>query len=313
MPRNRSVSAVLDDTVSRPRPQPFPSRSRSALRRRAAVGALIVLSLVLITISFRSPTSGPLHGVESAGVTVLRPFEIAAERIARPFEDVYGYFRGLVHAKSENGRLRSEVDQLRQQLSQYGSEHQDNLKFRAMLKFIEGPRFPQDYSPVNARVISLPPSEFDQQVVISAGSANGIRQDTPVVTEDGLVGRVTDLTGSAALVTLITDDESAVPAVDQRTGASGLVRLGQGQGQLILDRVAKENDVRPGDRIITLGTRSKQYPSLYPKGIQIGRVTSVGQSDTAPFKAIQIDPYVNFGSLDMVTALVTKKPVPKAP
>src|SRR5205823_11791311 len=102
LPRNRGISAVLDATVSRPRPQPFPSRSRSALRRRAVVGVLVLLSLVLITISFRQPTTGTLHGVQGAGATVLRPFEVAAERVARPFQDVYGYFHGLVHAKREN-------------------------------------------------------------------------------------------------------------------------------------------------------------------------------------------------------------------
>ena len=164
-----------------------------------------------------------------------------------------------------------------------------------------------------ARIISRPESEFDQQVVISAGSNNGIAQDTPVVTQDGLVGRVTNLNGSAARVTLITDDESAVQAMDQRTNAIGLVRVGQGQGQLILDRVGKNENVQVGDVIVTAGTRSKQYPSLFPRGIQIGQVISVGQTDTAPYKAIQIQSYVNFGSLDSVIALVTKKHVPMAP
>ncbi len=74
MPRPRSSSAVLDHSVPRPRPQPFPSRTRSALKRRAVVGVLLVLSLVLISVSFRQPTSGALHGVEAAGATVLRPF-----------------------------------------------------------------------------------------------------------------------------------------------------------------------------------------------------------------------------------------------
>ena len=277
------------------------------------VGALILLSLVLITISFRSPSSGALHGVESGGATVLRPFEIGAERLARPFQDVYGYFSGLVHAKSENKRLRGELDQVRQQVIQFQTSYQENVTFRKLLRYIDGPRFPQDYSPVVARIISRAPSDFDQRVVISAGSSSGIRRDTPVVTDDGLVGRVTDLNGGAAQVTLITDDESAVQALDQQTGATGLVRVGQGQGQLILDRVPKEQDVQVGNVIVTAGTRSNQYPSLFPRGIAIGQVVSVGQTDTAPYKSVQIQPYVNFGSLDSVIALVTKKRIPVAP
>lgn len=309
MPRNRSVSAVLGSSVSRPRPQPFPSRSRSSLRRRAVVGGLVLLSLILITFSFRS---GALHGVESAGVTVLRPFEVGAERVARPFRDVYGYFRGLVHAKSENDRLREQVNQLRQQALQGKTAQEQNRSLRAQLRFVDGPLFPQDYSAVNTRIISWS-GEFDQQVVIAAGSDQGLRQDTPIVTQDGLVGRVTDVTGNAAHVTLLTDESSAVPARDPTTRAKGLVRHGVGEGSLVLDYVPKESDVQRGDVIVTAGTQSKRYPSLFPGGIKIGWVTSVGQSDTALYKQVQVQPYVDFSGLDAVTALITNKQTPKVP
>jgi rod shape-determining protein MreC len=276
------------------------------------VGALILLSLVLITISFREPTGGALHGFESAGATVLRPFEVAAERVARPFRDVYGYFSGLVHVKRENSRLKSEVNQLRQQALLGQSAQKQNGELRAQLHFVDSPLFPGDYTPVNTRIISWA-SEFDQQVVIAAGSSNGIKQDTPIVTHDGLVGRVTQVWGSGAQVTLLTDENSAVPARDQGTAAKGLVRHGQGEGSLILDFVPKEANVKEGDVIVTAGTQSKQYPSLFPGGIPIGVVTSVGQSDTALYKQIQLDPYVDFSSLDAVTALITNKPTPQAP
>jgi rod shape-determining protein MreC len=276
------------------------------------VGGLVLLSLILITFSFRASSSGALHGVESTGVTVLRPFEVAAERVARPFRDVYGYFRGLVHAKSENARLREQVNQLRQQALQGKFAQEQNKEFRAQLRFVDSPLFPQDYSPVNTRIISWS-GEFDQQVVIAAGSAQGIKQDTPIVTQDGLVGRVTDVTGNAAHVTLLTDESSAVPARDQKTGATGLVRHGEGEGSLVLDYVQKETDVQRGDVIVTAGTQSKRYPSLFPGGIQIGVVTSVGQSDTALYKQIQITPFVDFSGLDAVTALITNKKTPKVP
>ena len=73
-------------------------------------GALVLLSIVLITIYFRESSGGGLHGVQSTGAAVLRPFEVGAERVAAPFRDAYDWFAGLVHAKSENARLRTEVD-----------------------------------------------------------------------------------------------------------------------------------------------------------------------------------------------------------
>jgi rod shape-determining protein MreC len=276
------------------------------------VGVLVLFSLVLITISFRSGSGGALHGVEAAGATVLRPFEVAAERVARPFRDVYGYFAGLVHVKRENSRLKQQVNELRQQALQGQSAQEQNREFRDLLKFVDSPLFPADYAPVNTRILSWS-SEFEQQVVIAAGSDSGIKQDTPIVTRDGLVGRVTEVTGSAAQVTLLTDENSAVPVRDQKTNAIGLLRHGQVEGSLLLDFVLKAANVQRGDVIVTAGTRSAQYPSLFPAGILIGVVTSVGQSDSALYKQIQVDPYVDFSALDAVTALITHKRTPKAP
>jgi rod shape-determining protein MreC len=310
--RNRSVSAVLGSSVPRPRPQPFPSRSRSALRRRVVVAGLVVLALILITISFREPTSGPLHGVQSAGATVLRPFEIASERVARPFRDVYGYFAALVHVKSENEKLKAQVNELRQKVLLSEAARAQNAQLRRQLKFVDSPLFPSDYTAVNTRIIGWR-NEFDERVVIAAGRNNGIHQETPVVTSYGLVGSVTQVSGSAALVTLLTDESSAVQARDQDSGALGIVRQGEGEGSLIVDRVTKDKQVSEGDVIVTAGTRSKQYPSLFPANIPIGYVISVGQSDTAPFKQIQIQPFVDFSSLDSVTALITNKKSPQAP
>jgi rod shape-determining protein MreC len=313
--RNRSVSAVLGGSVPRPRPQPFPSRTRSALKRRLVVGALVLLSLVLITVSFREPADGFLHRVGGGGATVLRPFEVAAERIARPFRDAYGYLAGLVHAKNENERLRQELDHVRQQANQWRAAAQENDTLRGALHYIDSPAFPRDFRPVNTRVLGAPASPFEQQVIIAAGSDDGIRLDAPVITEDGLVGRVTGLTGSAAQVTLITDEGSAVPALDldSPTNARGLVRRGQGAGSLILDRVPKQAAVSEGDEIVTAGARSKQYPSLFPRGISIGSVTSVGRTDISYFTHVQIEPFVDFGSLDSVIVLVSKRPSPVAP
>jgi rod shape-determining protein MreC len=276
------------------------------------VAGLILLALILITVSFRESSSGPLHGVQSAGATVLRPFEVGAERVARPFRDVYGYFAGLVHVKRQNEQLKAEVNKLRQEALLGEAARVQNATFRAQLKFVDSPLFPSDYTAVNTRIIGWG-SEFDERVMIAAGRDDGIHQETPVVTSDGLVGSVTQVTGSAALVTLLTDESSAVQARDQETDAFGVVQHGQGQGSLIMDRVTKDKRVSVGQVIVTAGTRSKQYPSLFPPGIPIGIVISVGQSDTAPYKQIQIQPFVDFTSLDAVTALITSKRIPKAP
>jgi rod shape-determining protein MreC len=313
--RNRSVSAVLGGSGPRPRPQPFPSRSRSAVRRRLIVGALVLLSLVLITVSFRESPNGVLHRVGGAGATVLRPFEVGAERVARPFRDAYAYLAGMVHAKDENKRLRRELDEARQEANLGRIASRDIAQLRAQLQYVDGPTFPNDFRPVNTRVLGPPATPFEQQVIIAAGSDEGVRLDAPVVTQDGLVGRVTAVTGSAAQVTLLTDEESAVAAldVDSFTNARGIVRPGEGGDSLILDRVSKEAAINEGDEIVTAGSRSRQFPSFFPRGIAIGTVTSVGRTDTSLWTHVQVQPFVDFGSLDSVIVLVSKKRSPVIP
>jgi rod shape-determining protein MreC len=279
------------------------------------VGVLVLLSLVLITVSFRESDNGFLHRVAGGGATVLRPFEVGAERVARPFRDAYGYLAGLVHAKHENAKLRAELDKARQEANQGRAAAQENDTLRAQLNYIDSPRFPRDFRPVNTRVIGRPASPFEQQVLIAAGSDKGIRIDAPVITQDGLVGRVTGLTRTGAVVTLLTDEESAVPALDRDsfTNARGLVRRGESDGALNLDRVPKEANVNEGDQIVTAGSRSRQFPSLFPRGIAIGTVTSVGRTDTSSFTHVLIQPFVDFGSLDSVIVLVSKRPQPAIP
>ncbi len=79
---------------------------------------------------------------------------------------------------------------------------------------------------------------------------------------------------------------------------------------LVLDRVRKQDVVRVGHEIVTAGWRAGALSSLFPKGIPIGRVTSVGQTDTDLFQQVQVDPYVDFGALDAVIVLVpTERPM----
>jgi len=280
----------------------------SVLRRRIVLVALVVVSLALVSVYFRESPSGGLHRMQSGFASVLRPFEVAAERVARPFRDAANWVSGLTSAKSENERLRREVDDLRQQVIQNQTALRENEQLRRLLAFRDGPRFPTDYRGVPVRVIGRPSGQFEQQVVVAAGSNAGIRLHDPVVTADGLVGQVTKVARRIAVVQLLTDEQAAASAVDLRTAADGIVRHGSSSGSsLILDRVTKDQVVERGDMIITAGWRSRGLTSIYPRGIPIGRVTSVGQLDTDLYKQIEVQPLVEFDALDAVLILVRQR------
>ena len=314
MSRNRSAkSAVLGFPVRRPAPRPFASRTSSALRRRIVLGGLVLAALVLITISFRESQDGPLHTVQATVASILQPLEVAINRVSRPFEDAYAWTAGLFNAREEAARLRQENALLQQQVIQNESALQENVDLRRLLQYRSAPAFPVDFVPIAAEVIARPTSAFEQEIVVSVGSADGVRTEAPVVTREGLVGQVTRVTEHAARVRLLTDEQSAVSAVDLRTDAGGIVRHGQTGDSLILDRVRKDATVKVGHEIITAGWRSGPLASIYPKGIPIGRVTYVGQLDTDLYQQVQISSDVDFSSLDSVLVLVSKKPKPIVP
>lgn len=298
---------MLASSVQRSKPTPYPSKARSALIRRAIVVALVLVALTLVTISFRSPTAGALHDIQGAGSTVLRPFQIAATRVAAPFRDAYDYVHSLANAKSENQKLRKENQQLR--LSAVIAAGRA-AKYPALLKllhFEQGRAFPNDYQAINVAVISPPSGPFSHDLTIEAGSSSGVRLNSPVVSGDGLVGIVSNVFPHTAEVTLLADPDSFVAARDVNTQVRGMVHTGPG-GTLILDQVQKQLRVKARDVLVTAGTRNARYPDLYPYGIPIGRVSSVGATDTATFLQVQVQPYANLGSLDAVGVLVPKKP-----
>ena len=107
---------------------------------------------------------------------------------------------------------------MRQQAIQNQFAANENDKLKALLAFRDGPRFPSDYTGLAAAVIARPTGGFAQDVVVAVGSNDGVALDAPVVTEDGFLGRVTRVYSRSARVTLLTDEQLAVSALDVKIG-----------------------------------------------------------------------------------------------
>jgi len=276
------------------------------MARRLVAASLVLVSLVLITVYLRESDEGGLHAAQRVGLAILEPFQVAGERVARPFQDAYGYVSDLVDAKEQKSELDRRLRELQQQAIQNDTALEENERLRRLLEFVDGPRL-ADYDSVVTRVLAQPPSPYRQEILVAAGSSDGVTLDAPVVTPDGLVGLVTQVSPDASKVTLVTDQSVAVSAVDLETDARGVVRPAPTAGAgLVLDRVEKELVVDEGDTVITAGFRSGEISSLYPWGIPIGTVTSVGQQDIDLYKRIQVDPFVDFDSLSEVVVLVKR-------
>ena len=271
------------------------------------MGVLVLLSLVLITVSFRSSA---LDGVQGTAASILRPFEVAADRVARPFRDTVTWTRGLIDAKSENQKLRQQVADLRQQLILDEGALQENVQLKAALNY-HGPASIVNFHQVRAAVAVNPQNALDQSVEIAAGAHDGVHVGNVVVASSGgLVGTVSRVAGGVSRVTLLTDDQSAATAADlTHPSAVGVIKRGGGGSDvLILDRVSKNENVNVGDTIITAGTiGAGSLPSMFPHGIPIGSVKSWSNNDVNAFKNIQVSPLVDFSSLQSVIVLVPNR------
>jgi rod shape-determining protein MreC len=307
VPRNRTVRlAVLGNSVQRAASSGYPSSRSSALKRRIVVGGLIALSLVLITVSFRSSA---LDGVQGTAAGILRPFEVAADRVSRPFRDAVDWVRGLVDAKSENAKLQRQIDALREQLVLDESAVQENVQLRAQLQYL-GPPSLANFDRKHAAVLTNPQSALDESITIAAGTNDGIRAGDPVIdASGGLVGTIDRAWSSVARVTLLVQGQNVTATDLNNPAAVGLIRSGSGgDNVLIFDRVPKAPNVQVGNIVITAGSLGKgTLPSMFPRGLRIGTVSSVSNNDVNTFKTIQVQPFVDFSSLQSVIVLVPRR------
>jgi rod shape-determining protein MreC len=284
------------------------ARAASVLRRRVVVAVLVLVSLAMLTVYFRESSNGSLHSVQSAGASVLHPFEVAANRVAQPFRDLGGWIGGLSSSRDENRKLKAQNAKYQAELAELQVVLRENAQLRAALGYVGSNSYPQDYNDLPTTVLAQPPGQFDQRVVVGVGRSNGVRVNDPVVSTTGyLVGTITRVFSSAAQVKLITDETSFVSVLDPKTGAAGILRHNDPGSSIILDSVPKSATVNAGDRLVTAGWKQGNLTSIFPRGIPVGTVQGVNQTDIDPYKQIEVAPYVDFGNLSSMIVLVKKK------
>ena len=265
--------------------------------------ALIVASLVLISISFSEAQSGPLHTVQRSISSALSPLEEGAERALKPVRDLISWFDETFDARGENEALREEVAELRGELSQAQSAVGENEEFRKMLDLADTAAL-GGFDQVTGRVIARSPTVWYSTVTIDKGSSSGVEVNDAVINGDGLVGRVNEVTQGTAQVILITDHRSAVSARVLPDGPSGVVEPEVGDpDDLLLDFISNDEADLEGKILVTAGWSNGQVSSAYPPGLEIGRVTEAQLGEQESFQRVHVDPFADLRELDFVQVL----------
>jgi rod shape-determining protein MreC len=272
---------------------------RRVLRRRIVVAVLLLLSVAMLTLYFRESERGPVHGAQGVVLRVVAPLQNGTARATKPFRDAWNWTADLFRAKSQNEKLREEVQQLRAGLATELTTQAENEELRTMIELQDQGIFPKGARLVAARVVARSTTAWYSTVTISAGSDRGVRVYDAVVNGDGLVGRVTKVNPGASQVMLITDQQSYVDAVVMPGGAQGVV-AGSVNGDVRLDFVDKNERVKTGQYVVTSGRRG----SVFVRGIPIGVVERVSAQEVELYQSIAITPFVDFRKLDLVQVVV---------
>jgi rod shape-determining protein MreC len=266
--------------------------------------ALIVASLVILSISFSEADSGPLSSIQRGVSAVLSPVEEGATRALKPARDLVNWVDETFDARGENEDLRDEVAELRQELADAEEAVGENEQFRKLLELSKSNATLAAYKRVTGRVIGRSPTVWYSTVAIDVGAGDGVSDNDPVINGDGLVGRVTETTGGSSVVTLITDHRSAVSARLLPDGPSGVVEPEVGDPEdLLLDFIEEDDDVEEGQMLVTAGWSDGQISSAYPAGLEIGRVSKTSAGEQETFQQVHVEPFADMRNLDYLQVL----------
>jgi len=269
-------------------------------RRRAVLALLIVGSFALLTLTYGQGSNGMQRGVSA----VFSPIQSVADRALKPARDLINWFDETFDAKGENERLHRELEQTRKQAVGAQAALAENEQLHKLVKLDESGAIPGGYTPVTGRVINRSPTVWFADVTIDVGSGDGVAVDDPVVSGDGLVGKVTAVTGGTARVTLIADNSSAVSAKIVPSGIQGLMKPVVGNpDDLILDFLSSEKRVGKGQSVVTSGWRGLDVSSGYPPNLPIGEVVEASLKEQEAQQQVHIRPFADLRELDLVQVL----------
>jgi rod shape-determining protein MreC len=272
--------------------------------RTALFFLLAAVSIVLLILS----SSGQMATMEGALGVVTRPFLILANGVGKQVSTILGTARDLTTLRTINQQLKSRVDTLTIDNSRLKEVETENQQLRELLKFRQlNPTYDFRGGQVIARVISQGQSNYLSSLSIDLGTRHGIARGMPVVTEQGLVGRVDKVGPNSATVLLMIDPSSGVQALVKRSRAVGVVN-GRAGGQPVMEYIPQDADISVGDEVITSG-----LGGTFPKNLTIGQIVEVNRHDYDMYQEAVIRPTVNFDRLEFVLVITNFQPLPGQP
>lgn len=268
--------------------------------RRLYIGiiiALIVLGFALDRLGYMGPVRGYIQ-------TVLAPLQRSATSVGQEVSQSFEQAESLEALQARTIELEALNNQLTVENIQLKEVARENELLRQLLNYSRSnPQFVYHPTTVRGRSIGVDPTNLLYYVYVDVGIRDGIAKNMPVVTERGLVGRVTAVGPNSAQVLMLIDPASVVNVIVQSSRATGIVR-GNIDGTLLMERIPQNETVNPGDIVLTSGLGGN-----FPDKLVIGQITEVLQRDQDMFQTARIRPTVDFGKLETMLIITSFEPV----
>jgi rod shape-determining protein MreC len=268
-------------------------RVRTQQQRSFPTGVVAALTALIVVLSAFPDGRALAQGLLAR---VFAPMQLGTARALETSGDFFGNVARAGSLAGQNQSYREEIRQLQVTLAQMRDLEAENRDLRALLGLRE--RLPLGKL-TPAQIVARDPLSLVQAVVIDRGSDDGLTTNLPLVTDRGVVGRLVEVFPSTAKALLLTDVNSgiAVRTEGPESRGSGLVR-GTGDGRLVLQYVAQDETIRPGDQVLTSGVGG-----TFPAGLLVGTITQIRQSDVGVFQEALVDPAVRARNLERVYVL----------
>lgn len=254
------------------------------------VGVGIILAMMISTSQERAELTLPEEILRDSLAPLQQGVTAVSDRISDFFEGIWAYAR----VKQDNQRLKKEVGQLQERVNALEEMQYENIRLREALGYVETTRDKYNLEP--AQVIARDPRNWFSTITINRGKSDGIQKNMPVITQQGLVGRIVSVSDNTASVLLLLDNRSAVGGLIDINRQPGVVEgMNDKAGFVRMIHIARDANVKAGQKVITSG-----FGSLFPKEIPVGKVVEVKTEPSGLLKFAIVRPFVDFNRLEEV-------------
>jgi rod shape-determining protein MreC len=259
-------------------------------RLRGALLVLVFVSAFLYIFSLNFRTPDKMDRLQRFVTEVASPPLQLVGKVFSSFEEFCKDYIWLRNLRTENETLKSRMAQLQNRLTSYQEAFIENQRLRRLLDF----KKTTGYETVAAQVVVHDLTGWFQTLIVDKGFRDGVAADMPVVNEEGVIGRILDVSDRYSRVLLITDQGSAVDAIDERNRVRGIL-CGKDANGCLLKYVNSNLDMEEGDLMITSGK-----DGIFPKGLRLGIVHAVYRDPASMFQRIDVKPLVQLSTIEEV-------------